>query len=214
VAYGGGDGATGDWVQDIVSIGGATLPVAQFGRMYKTTIPGGILGVSYQAIEGRQTFSGEPQYDNLPVLLLNSGYIASRAFSLYTIADRSAGGTLLFGGIDTNKFSGKLVTIDLIASGFDGFSRVVDFTLSIGLTGTDTSGNSVTFTNGATPLNVLMDSRTTFTYVPQALANSIFAFVGATPYDGTPTAAAILCSAGSSTATINFAFNGITIKVR
>lgn len=52
VAYGGGDGATGDWGSDMVSFGGATLQGAQFGIMYQTTVQEGILGVSYPIIEG------------------------------------------------------------------------------------------------------------------------------------------------------------------
>jgi hypothetical protein len=148
----------GDWVSDIYSIGGAALPTAQFGVIYKSTIPEGIVGVSYPIIEGRYTFSSEPQYPNLPMLLVQNGYIASREFSLYTNDDTATAGTLLFGGIDTAKFSGKLVTIDLIASGFDGFTGVVDFTLMLnGVTGIK-AGSPVTFTDGATPIHVLMDS--------------------------------------------------------
>jgi hypothetical protein len=103
----------------------------------------GVLGVGYKAIESRVTFSEQPQYDNLPVLLVKQGLIASRAFSLWTNDDRAFGGTLLFGCVDTAKFSGELVTLDLIASGFDNFDGV-DFTLSLkGVTGTDASGNAV-----------------------------------------------------------------------
>lgn len=70
------------WVSDTYSIGGATLQNAQFGIMNQTTVLEGIVGVSYPIIEGRNVFSGEPQYPNLPMLLVQQGYIASRAFSL------------------------------------------------------------------------------------------------------------------------------------
>ena len=93
------------------------------------------------------------------MLLVQQGYIASRAFSLWTNDDRASAGTLLFGGIDTGKFSGELVTIDLIASGFDGFSGVVDFTVLLeGITGT-IGGNQVRLPQkDAEFMNVLMDS--------------------------------------------------------
>jgi hypothetical protein len=147
------------WVSDTYSIGGATLQNAQFGIMYQTTVLEGIVGVSYPIIEGRNVFSGEPQYPNLPMLLVQQGYIASRAFSLWTNDDRASAGTLLFGGIDTGKFIGELVTIDLIASGFDGFSGVVDFTVLLeGITGT-IGGNQVRLPQkDAEFMNVLMDS--------------------------------------------------------
>jgi hypothetical protein len=72
------------------------------------------------------------------MLLVQQGYITSKAFSLWTNDDSASAGTLLFGGIDTDKFTGELVTIDLIASGFDGSSAVVDFSslsLSLSLSG-------------------------------------------------------------------------------
>ena len=140
-------------------IGSATLTKAQFGIMYKSTILEGIVGVSYPILETRNTIFGLAQYPNLPSLLVQQGYIASRAFSLWTNDDRSSAGTLLFGGIDTDKFIGKLVTIDLVPSGFDGFTGVVDFTLTLeGITGTTSGGAPKTFTDGATPINVVMDS--------------------------------------------------------
>jgi hypothetical protein len=213
VAYAGGDGATGDWVSDVVSLGGAVLQGAQFGIMDHTTVLEGILGVSYEIIESRPTMSGKPQYPNFPVLLVEQGYIASRAFSLYTNDHRSAGGTLLFGGIDTNKFSGELITLDLQASGSDGFPGVVDFTVRLnGVTGTDAGGNAVTLV-GSTTLLVLMDSGTTLTLLPFNLASSIWNFVGATPDPNNPNLANIPCSAQSNPLLVNFVFNGITVDV-
>jgi len=77
------------------------------------------------------------------MLLVQQNYIASRAFSLWANDGSASSGTLLFGGIDTGKFIGELVTIDLIASGFDGFSGVVEFTISLhGITAT-IGGNDV-----------------------------------------------------------------------
>src|SRR5580704_10406506 len=119
--------------------------------MFQLNILGGILGVSFQAIEFQVTFNDQQPYNNLPVLLVNQGYIASRAFSLWTNDDRSSSGMLLFGGVDTTKYYGNLVTIDLVPSGFDGFTGVVDFTITLnGVTGTDAIGNPITFTGGAT----------------------------------------------------------------
>jgi Eukaryotic aspartyl protease len=207
VAYGGGDGATGDWGSDIVSLGGAVLQNAQFGVMYKSTVEEGILGVSYTAIEGRQAFSGEPEYPNFPVLLVQQGYIASRAFSLYTNADNDAAvqGELLFGGIDTDKFTPPLVTIDLIASGFDGLPGVVDFTISLnGASATDHLGSVSTFTSP--PMNVILDSGTTFTNLAPALVDQIWASVGATAYTSTPEYAYVQCSGMYLFVSLRFSF--------
>jgi len=102
-----------------------------------------LLASATRSFEGGNTFSGEPLYPNLPMLLVQQNYIASRAFSLWANDGSASSGTLLFGGIDTGKFIGELVTIDLIASGFDGFSGVVEFTISLhGITAT-IGGNDV-----------------------------------------------------------------------
>jgi hypothetical protein len=62
VAYGGGDGASGDYALDTLSIGGATVSNFQFGIMYKSTVAEGILGVSYTALEGQVGNNGQPPY--------------------------------------------------------------------------------------------------------------------------------------------------------
>jgi hypothetical protein len=62
-------------------------------------------------------------------------------------------------------------------------------------------------------MTVLMDSGTTITQLPDALVTSIWNFVGATADPSSPGSALVPCSAGSSTATINLVFPGITITV-
>jgi hypothetical protein len=92
------------------------------------------------------------------MLLVQQGYIASRAFSLWTNDDSASAGTLLFDCVDTGKFIGELVKIDLIASGFDGFPGLVDFTISLqGITAT-VEGNDVFLPQAVAPMNVIMDS--------------------------------------------------------
>jgi hypothetical protein len=114
---------------------------------------------------------------------------------LYTNADNDAAvqGELIFGGIDTDKFTPPLVTIDLIASGFDGFPGVVDFTISLnGVSATNHLGAVTTFTTPA--MNILLDSGTTLTILAPALVDQIWATVGATAYSGTPEYAYVQCS--------------------
>jgi hypothetical protein len=213
VAYGGGDGATGDFVKDTLKIGSATVNAFQFGVMYQTTVVEGILGVSFPQTEAPVIDGYGPQYDNLPVALVKSGIIASKAFSLYTNDDRSAAGTLLFGGIDTKKYCGSLVSISLVPSGFSGSGQVEDFTVPLlGISGTDTTGAAHSF-SGAQPTTILLDSGTTFTQLPPDLVTSIWSFAGATADSGSPSLATIPCSAGSSKKTISFKFSGITITV-
>lgn len=113
---------------------------------------------------------------------------------MWTNDDRSSCGTLLFGGVDRTKYYSNKVTIDLAPSDFDGFTGVVDFTISLdGVTSTDASGNPIAFQGVATTVDVLMHSGTTITQLPDYLVISIWSFVGATAYPGSTTAAYVPC---------------------
>jgi hypothetical protein len=80
----------------------------EFGIMYTTTVTEGVLGVSFPTIEAI-VLDGGPQYDNLPILLVNQGYIQSAAFSVWLNNDQGSTGVVLFGGVDTDKLSKGLM---------------------------------------------------------------------------------------------------------
>ena len=175
VAYGGGDGASGDNAKDNVEIGGATVQNLEFGIMYTTTVLEGILGVSFPQIEGVVTNYGEYPYDNFPVLLVKQGYIESRAFSVYLNDDTGAGGTVLFGGVDTQKYKGNLVTLPLVI--VDGSIDVDQFFVTLqGVQMTDTNGNTIILPGiaGSIPVPALLDTGTSLTYLPQPIVGAIY----------------------------------------
>ncbi|KAF4632514.1 hypothetical protein G7Y89_g5612 [Cudoniella acicularis] len=212
VAYGGGDGASGDNALDILSIGGAVIQNMQFGIMYTTTVLEGILGVGFTGIEGQVLNFGDPPYNNLPVLLVQQGYIESRAFSVYLNDDTGTGGTVLFGGVDTEKYLGSLVTLPLVpAAGTTDINQFFVTLLNVQMT--DPSGNAIILsgTVGSTPVPALLDTGTTETILPQSIASAIFNVLNADL--SSPPGVYVDCSLASTSYTVDFMFAGITIHV-
>ena len=114
-------------------------------------------------------------------------------------------GSLLFGGIDTGKFTGNLANIAMYPSADTG---VVDrFTVAF----TSLSITSPSGTDTITPPGyaeaVILDSGTTMTYVPDDLAQAIYNVVGA-DYDSTAGATVCPCTIGNVDGTLDFQFAG------
>jgi hypothetical protein len=204
--YGSGDGATGDDASDILAIGSATIRKYRFGIQYKTTVGEGILGVSPFNPDYIPPSQGTAAEGHFPTALVANGIIASRAFSLWLNDERAASGQVLFGGVDTKKYRGNLVTIDMVTDkvGQPAYNYIIPL-LSVTLT--NANGATSTLTGGTAPGNTILDSGTNVVTLPTQLAKSIFTALGSdisSPF--------VLCSLAQTSTTLNFAFQGITIK--
>ncbi|KAF3935388.1 Candidapepsin [Dactylellina cionopaga] len=215
IAYGGGDGATGDYAKDVFSIGGKTLTGFEFGIMYKTTVREGILGVGYTANEFGSQLTPPREYPNLPVALVNAGYIKSRAFSIYLNDDQNpTGGVLLFGGVDTEKYCGPLSKIPLVVDDRQPSLGIIAYYVTLEGVSATNGGVHVDFPAGDLALgSVVLDSGTTYTFIPSNLAQQIYNLVGATYDAAISSVPTIPCSAKAKDITINFKFATITINV-
>lgn len=164
---------------DNFKIGDKTVEDLQMGLATETTIGTGILGVGFELNEAAQTV-----YPNLVTELVDQGLISTKAFSLYLNDFYSSTGSILFGGVDTDKFIGELAVVPILPDAITG--NYSSFT--VGLTTV-----SFAFANGTThdaslsdysggSLDSVLDSGTTLTYFPDALATEIFEAVGAYIY--------------------------------
>ncbi|OBA22825.1 acid protease [Metschnikowia bicuspidata var. bicuspidata NRRL YB-4993] len=92
----------GKFFMDTLRFGldGHSLKHFQFG-VSNTSDPG-ILGLGSKSLESATT-----EYDNLPWTLQKAGITSKACYSLYLNPDRESG-SIVFGGIDTAKFSGRL----------------------------------------------------------------------------------------------------------
>jgi hypothetical protein len=199
--------ATGDYAKDDLTIGGAVVKGMQFGIMYHATVVAGLLGVGFPGIEFLAA-SGYGEYNNLPILLVNQGYIQSAAYSLWLNGEHGTSGSILFGGLDTDKFYGSLVAVPLVPGPYPSIEAF--FVILQELKMRNGAGNLIDLNGGSNPGPFLLDSGTTMTLLPAALAQSIFTAVNAVISNGS---AYVDCSLASSLFTVEYTFTGVTISV-
>lgn len=122
-----------------------------------------VLGLGYPINEAVE---GSP-YPNFPQAIKNQGLIKTAVYSLWLNSASASAGSILFGGIDTSKFNGKLTTFKVRAEG----GQYGQFLLQI---------KSVSFAGKQIPGSYLavVDSGYTGSSFPLSLAQSIWAAAG------------------------------------
>ncbi|RMD43474.1 hypothetical protein DV735_g1647, partial [Chaetothyriales sp. CBS 134920] len=204
ISYVDGSAAVGDYVSDTLGFGGVTLTEFQFGVGSTSTSSQGVLGIGYEINEVQYNRADLASYPNLPAALVNAGYIQSNAYSLWLNDLDASTGTILFGGVNTAKYTGDLLTVPVIQTYGDYY------TLSIALTAVGVNGDNIS--SSSLPLAVLLDSGSTLTYLPNDIVSSIYDQVNAV-YDSSSGAAYALCSLQDSDGYLEFNFSGQKITV-
>lgn len=174
----------------------------------KTAVGTGILGIGFELNEAAET-----TYSNLVADMVNQSKISTMAYSLYLNDYYSSTGNILFGGVDTDKFIGNLVTVPILPDAESG--NYSSFTVGV-------TGLSFAFSNGTTynqslssqsgSLSSILDSGTTLTYLPDDIATTLFDAVGAYQYTSLGSSLALV-DCGLS---VEFEFqinNNVTITV-
>ncbi|KAL1868437.1 hypothetical protein VTK73DRAFT_3676 [Phialemonium thermophilum] len=203
ISYVDGSGASGDYVSDTITIGQAQLDRLQFGVGYSSSSAQGILGVGYAVNEVQVGRAGKSAYRNLPAQMVADGLIRSNAYSLWLNDLDSNTGSILFGGVDTERFEGSLQTLPIQAQA-GVFSEFL-----ITLTGIQLGNQSVA---DDLALAVLLDSGSSLSYLPDDLVQQIYAAVGAR-YDADSGSAYVPCSLADQDASLTFTFTSPTIAV-
>ncbi len=182
-------------------MGTTSLTNVPFGVGYVSTSPQGILGVGYAINEASVGTDGRT-YQNLPLVMASSKLINSPAYSLWLNDLDANTGSILFGGVDSDKYHGSLSTLPIIKE--DGAYRE----FIIALTGLTAAGETVIDT--AVP--VLLDSGSSLSYVPTTYYNALNTIFAGQPNDEAG-ASIVSCSYMNSQNTIDFSFSGLTITV-
>lgn len=198
-----GSGAAGDYVSDKMTISGSNITNLQFGVGYESTSAEAVLGIGYVSNEAQVANLGLASYENLPAALASQGIIASNAYSLWLNDLDSSAGSILFGGVDTECFTGTLETLPVQKT----TAGYTDFLIT--LTGLSFGGTTLIEKQAQA---VLLDSGSSLTYLPNAMTNAIYEAVDA-QYDSTQGAAFVPCSLRSSNSTLDFTFTSPTISV-
>ncbi|KAL2156459.1 hypothetical protein VTH82DRAFT_1204 [Thermothelomyces myriococcoides] len=185
ISYVDGSGASGDYVSDTVTIGSQKIDRLQFGIGYSSTNSQGILGIGYPLNEVQVGRAGLPPYNNLPAQLVADGVIRSMAYSIWLNDLDANTGNILFGGVDTEKYTPPLLSVP-VESASDAVSEFM-----ITLTGLKLGSQTIGPPELA--IAVLLDTGSSLTYLPDALVSEIYAAVGAV-FDGGANAAYVPCS--------------------
>ncbi|KAI1320434.1 aspartic peptidase domain-containing protein [Xylariaceae sp. FL0255] len=212
IQYADNSGAEGNYISDTFRIGGATVTALQMGLAFNSTVNTGICGIGFDNDE-----AAESVYPNLIDTLKSQGLIAVRAYSLYLDDLDDSTGSLLFGGIDTEKFIGTLQEVDIQPETAQGSDQSVYAAFQVSLSSLKVSGLSDDSNVLDGDVFVVLDSGTTLTYLPPNSVSTIYNAVGA--YDDSQQSGFVYinCDYTSKHSDVTFDYqfgdSGPTIKV-
>ncbi|KAL1897222.1 hypothetical protein Cpir12675_002479 [Ceratocystis pirilliformis] len=205
ITYMDGTSASGDYVTDTFTIGGSNLTNFQFGIGYSSSSSQAILGIGYPINEVQVGRAGMDPYANLPQKMVDESLIPSRTYSLYLNDLDANTGTLLFGGVDSEKYEGTLYTVP-VQSDNNVYSEFL-------VTLTDITIGSTTLGENMAQA-VLLDSGSSLTYLPNSVANAIYDKVGAYYVDAEQVAFVPCNTVEDSSFDLAFNFSGASITVK
>jgi hypothetical protein len=205
ISYVDGSGASGDYATDTFRFGGQTIKDLQFGVGYVSSSPEGILGIGYALNEVAVGRAGMNPYPNLPQKLVNDGMINSNAYSLWLNDLDASTGSILFGGVDTDKFHGELKTLPVIPER----GAYAEFIIS--LTGMGQNGRNDSLFSGQN-IPVLLDSGSSLMYLPDDIVRTLYQKYNAR-YEASQGAATIDCNFANQEGSLDFDFSGVHISV-
>ncbi|GAM38204.1 aspartyl protease [Talaromyces pinophilus] len=140
---------------DMLTIGSTTLDT-NFIVDYNE-IADNILGLGYSLNES---------YTSLPQALVKSGQINSAAYSLWA-DDLRDNGTILFGGVNSAKYTGELHTMSIPSADLPAVLVTDVYVQRNSSTPVNTNASGV-------PAYMILDSFAFFTYVPDAVVEQIY----------------------------------------
>ncbi|OHE91177.1 eukaryotic aspartyl protease [Colletotrichum orchidophilum] len=168
ITYLDGKNIRGDYIQDAVSIHGKTVTDQQLGLAFQTVKGTGLIGLGFS-----QTVAAKRKYPTILDNMVTQGVIGRKAFSIWLNDLSSSEGTLLFGGIDTEKYIGSLTTLPLVNDYHSGNMT----SYSVALTGVDIEtpdGKTVEMAEDNFNASTVLDSGSTVCLLPEQMAKSIW----------------------------------------
>lgn len=147
----------------------------EMGIAYNSTLPTGLLGVGYDTNEASAS-----EYPSIIDTMVSQGLINTKAYSLYLDDLQASTGSIIFGGIDSDKYHGSLLQIPIVPDTANGTKVYAEFSVPLtSFSVTGQAGNTSSLTTGAYNQAVILDSGTTLTYLPYRLAQLIYDQIGA-----------------------------------
>ncbi|MCJ1435836.1 hypothetical protein MMC27_005212 [Xylographa pallens] len=204
ISYVDNSGVKGDYINDTFAIGKTTIKQQTMGLAAQTNRALGIMGIGFDS--GESIAESGTEYPNVIAQMKLQGYINTMAYSLWLNDLDSNDGSILFGGVDTAKFHGSLISIPIQPD--TESQAITSFTVVLSSVTVQNGSGSTQYSQKNLAVPVILDSGTSLTYLPDQYANAILGGVGATndPNYGYT----VPCSLSNSAATFNFTFGGPT----
>ncbi|TQN73325.1 putative aspartic-type endopeptidase opsB [Colletotrichum shisoi] len=172
IRYLDGRNMRGDYIQDTVSFNGKTITNQQLGFATQTVKGLGFMGLGFS--EG---VSSRRRYPTILDSMVAQGHIGRKAFSMWLNDLSSSEGTILFGGVDTEKYVGTLTTLPLVEDPNSG--SITSYRIAMtGVTVETPDGKLVQMTADSFNVSTLLDSGATVCLLPERLTKSIWAKFG------------------------------------
>lgn len=168
-----------------------------------TTVP--ILGIGLDSLQRKAQMGAGPEVPGVLDGLASSGAISRRAFSLYLDDQEAELGSILFGGIDSSKYQGELVSLQVARNSTGQYDRYrVDLT---SVSFDDATGNVTVLSPSNMSAPSALDSGASQLILPAQLTLTIVQGIGAIEFQGVYLSD---CSYRNSNATFTFQFGGST----
>jgi hypothetical protein len=139
---------------------------------------------------------------------MQNGFVQSSAYSLWLNDLEANTGSILFGGVDTEKYHGDLQTLPIQTVNGE-YSELI-----IALTGVslDTEARKHTVSSNALPAAVLLDSGSSLSYLPDSIAEKIYDDLGII-YEPSTGAGYAPCNLAQHNINVTFTFSSPEIAV-
>ena len=190
----------GDQVLDKFLIdGNSDIPKIQFGLVMSGSNPRAVMGIGWNLSDQDPLFSVVFQ-------MYGVGVIHSTAISVYLNEYNATTGAIIFGGIDTTKYSGDLVGLPLQLDATGKGSRSEYYVTLTSVSVTDHTGVSTQLTSHGFRQSALLRMGTSATLLNADIYHQLAKGFGVVEVDGG--GRAVPCNYANSNVTINYQFGG------
>lgn len=175
IQYVDGSQVSGAYISDVLNVGKTQLTNMTMAAALTANTRGiGIMGIGFQSGEAAAQLNGFT-YPNVINVMKDEGFINTLAYSLWLDDLDSETGVILFGGVDRAKYHGSLVSLPIQ---LDSQTNSIS-SMTVAWTGlTVHGGGQKSDLSPSEPQPAILDSGTTNTLLPDAIANDIFNGVG------------------------------------
>ncbi|EEQ39053.1 hypothetical protein CLUG_03179 [Clavispora lusitaniae ATCC 42720] len=210
IQYADGTSARGFWGTDYVSIDTANVSDVSFAVVNETDSGFGVLGIGLPGLETTYSgTSGSYMYENFPMRLKSSGVIHKNVYSLYLNKADAQSGSVLFGGVDHAKYTGQLTTVPLVNIYSKYYKNPIRLDVALDSISFESTSSNITAYKGN--LAALLDSGTTYSYLPTSVFERFINVVNA--QSSSIGLYQLSCSYNTDSASVVFNFSGAQIKV-